>query len=75
MNFDHNKIDFNDMFRQVIKDSYKVSTNYQQQNIAKFKQEMHAIAEERRISHGLAQARERIRKEKMNEPFELGGAL
>lgn len=82
MNFDPNAIDFSGIFREAFKDgdyriadSTQAGSNSHRMHVEKFKQEMKTIAEERRISNGIAKARERIRKQKLDEPFELGGAL
>ncbi len=75
MNFDPNAIDFSGIFKEAFKVEGGESGPSRQKRVEEFKREMKTIAEERRISNGVARARERIRKEKLDEPFELGGAL
>lgn len=69
-------MDYNGIFKGVFDEAEELqATNRNYNNRAAFQAEMKTIAAERRLSNKLGTTRERTRKEKLDEPFELGGAL
>lgn len=77
INIDPNAFDFNAIFKEAfqVPNYDSVKSDHNKHKVENFKKEMKAIAEDRRIHQGIVKQRERIRKEKLDEPFELGGAL
>ena len=68
-------MDYNSIFKGIFDGEELKPENKNYHNKLAFQAEMKTIAEERRISNKLGVVRERTRKEKLDEPFELGGAL